>query len=405
MKFKTTLPALAAIAVILVLNSCKKTDIQSVPSVSSSSQALLKERIAENGNNPDEAIFKQSESNAEAINYVYMESNKGNKNSILVFSQQQNGQLLLDGEVQSGGDGYGDGLGSQGAIAISKEHNLLFAVNAGSNSISSFSINAGTGGLQLLSTIESKGKMPISLTAYGNRLYVLNAKSSTVSGFTFTPDGNLAVIKGSKYDLSSNKAEGAQIKFQPDGQALYVTEKATNIIDKFSLDNNGAITSAIHIQSKGVEPFGFDYGRNNRFLIVSNAANGASGAGSCTSYEYSKTSGLTDVNGAVSNFETAPCWVATTQHGVFAFVSNTGTNNISSYYIDENGMLTLIDAVAAADGKAPIDNAVSADNRYVYTIYSGSRKLVAYQRTTGGVIDFADAYTKLPAFAAGLAVY
>ena len=114
---------------------------------------------------------------------------------------------------------------------------------------------------------------------------------------------------------------------------------------------------------------------------------------------------LTDINGAVSNYESAPCWVATTRFGVFGFVANTASNNLSSYYIDKDGALTLIKAVAAADGSKPIDVAVSPDNRYVYSIYSGSHILVSYKRGGAGEIVFSDKVTSLPPFAAGLAVY
>ncbi|MEP6684367.1 MAG: beta-propeller fold lactonase family protein [Parafilimonas sp.] len=397
MKRTSTVFMLSAVMVLFLFASCKKTDINPATSTAESS---IENKMSENGANPDEAIFKTLP-NATTNNHFYIESNKKSKNTILVFAQQQNGQLVLKDEVSSGGYGYGEALGSQSALAVSKNYNLLFAVNAGSGSISSFRINENTGALQLLFTASSNGQLPVSLSVHENKLFVLNAISSSICGYSFTPDGFLTKIEGAEHNLSAVNADGAQIKFQPDGAALYVTEKATNKIDKFILDKNGAVTASIIIQSQGVEPFGFDYARNNRFLVVSNAANGFSGAGSCTSYKFTNA-GLSDVNGAVSNFETAPCWVATAKFGVFAFVSNTGTNNLSSYYIDANGALTLIKAVAAADGKAPIDIAVSDDNRFVYVIYSGSHTVAAYKRKPSGIIEFVDKVTTLPDFAAGL---
>lgn len=389
--------AVSAIITVSAFTSCSKTENNLVPASTS-----LSEKISENGSNPDEAIFSKSASTA-APNHFYIESNKRSKNTILVFSQGSNGQLILNDEVTSGGYGSGEVLGSQGALAISKDYNLLFAVNAGSNSISSFRINSNTGGLTLLFTVYTNGQLPNSVTVHGNKLYVLNNLSSSINGYTFTSNGFLSPIAGSDHNLSGMHVDAPEIKFQPDGYAVYVTEKETNLIDKFSLNDKGAITSAIQIQSHGIEPFGFDYARDNRYMIVSNAANGFSGAGSVTSYNFTPQ-GLTDINEA-GDFETAPCWVATTRYGVFAFIANAASNNISSYYIDRTGVLTLIKPVAAADGKTPLDLSVSADNRFVYVIYSGSHSVVAYNRRAAGAIEYTDKVTTLPEYAVGLAVY
>jgi len=39
-------------------------------------------------------------------------------------------------QVNSGGAGYGAGLGSQGALILNETHSWLFAVNAGDNTVS-----------------------------------------------------------------------------------------------------------------------------------------------------------------------------------------------------------------------------------------------------------------------------
>lgn len=401
MKTKTRNIAFLAMITVLAFTSCKKTDVN--PNTSSS-QSSLQDMISENGTNPDEVIFSNATNNVSSLNHFYIESNKKSKNTIYVFTQKQTGQIVLEDEVASGGYGTGISLGSQGALCVSKDYDLLFAVNPGSNSVSSFRINPNTGGLKLLFTATTNGQLPNSVTVYGNKLFVLNNLSSSICGYTFSANGFLSPIAGSEHNLSGVNVDAPQIKFQPDGYAIYVTEKETNLIDKFSLNDKGAITSAIQIPSQGVEPFGFDYARENKYMVVSNAGNGSSGAGSATSYKFTN-SGLDNINGAVSNFETAPCWVATTKHGAFAFVANAGSNNISSYYIDRNGVLTLIKAVAAQDGKTPLDLAVSSDNKFVYSFYSGSHSVVVYKRMPAGVIEYADKVTVLPAFAAGLATY
>ena len=174
--------------------------------------------------------------------------------------------------------------------------------------------------------------------------------------------------------------DAPQISFEPTGHALYVTEKATNKIDRFTLNSNGAIASADFMPSTGATPFGFDYARNKKFLVVSNAVGGLAGAGSCTSYSLSANGMLNDRNGAVANNQGAPCWVGTTKHGAFAYVANTANGSLSSYYISETGNLYLINAAAGAAGLATIDIKVSSDNRYTYAIGAASHTLEEFKR-------------------------
>ena len=386
----------------LLLASCNKSDTSLLPQTSAANTATDK-LTSENGNNPDELALQTAASLTSS--YLYTESNAKGGNIIIEFAQTGNGLLINRNEFASGGRGTGEALNSQGALCVSRDMNLLFAVNAGSNTISSFRIQPN-GALRLLFTLNSNGNLPRSLAIHGNILYVLNEQSANICGFTVDANGFFSKIAGSVHNLSSlTGVDAPQIGFEPDGKAVYVTEKATNLIDKFDLDDNGAITSAMYIPSTGVTPFGFDFSLRAKAMVVSNAANGATGAGSSTSYQLNGTGGLKAVNGAVGNFETSSCWLSATKYGSFAFVSNTSSNNISSYYIDTDGALTLLKPVAAQDGSKPIDIVVSYDDKYIYNINSGSHTLSEYKRFPGGTLKLIGAITSLPQYAVGLVSY
>ena len=391
-----------AIAMLMLLFGACKKENQLSPTQNTISTSL-QDMISENGNNPDEAIFT---SNAEAaeVGYLYTESNAAMQNSILVFKKDETGMLTMQQQVNSGGAGLGAGLGSQGALVLNETHEWLFAVNAGDNTVSSFSV-AADGNLTLKHTAASGGTVPNSVTVHGNILYVLNNGSSSICGFTVGADGELTKIEGSWHALSDTAVDAPQISFEPTGHALYVTEKATNKIDRFTLNETGGIASADFMPSTGETPFGFDYGRNKHFLIVSNAVGGLEDAGSCTSYSLSANGMLNDRNGVVPNFQGAPCWVATTKHGIFAYIGNTASNSISSYYISETGNLYLINAIAALAGLATIDLIVSKDNRYTYAIGAVSHTLEAFERKPFGQLHHIGTVTSLPEFVVGLAVY
>jgi len=75
---------------------------------------------------------------------------------------------------------------TQGSINVAAEGRVVFVVNTGDNTISSFL--ATEHGLQLVDRVSSGGILPVSLTSHGHVLYVANEKSSNIYGFRFEPN-------------------------------------------------------------------------------------------------------------------------------------------------------------------------------------------------------------------------
>jgi hypothetical protein len=71
---------------------------------------------------------------------VYALTNAPGGNAVVVYSRSGDGSLPPASSYPTGGNGSGAGLGSQDAVIVSDDGRLLFAVNAGSNSVSSFRI-------------------------------------------------------------------------------------------------------------------------------------------------------------------------------------------------------------------------------------------------------------------------
>jgi 6-phosphogluconolactonase len=369
--------------------------------------ASVQAMITEDGANPDELIFAQNSSlldkpgNAKS-HFVYTESNSAGTNRILIFAIKSNGSLELMGSEASGGAGLGAGLGSQGAVALDEHNNWLFAVNAGSNSVSSFRVN-DNGSLSLAHTEWSGGTKPVSLSVKKGLLYVLNAGSDNIYGFTIGAAGELTPIEGSSQPLSGMMVDAPQISLTPNGKWVLVTEKATNKIGSFRLNNDGSANPGIFTASTGQTPFGFDFARRG-IMVVSNAAGGVPGAGSATAYEIGANGIPNAINGAVANMQGAPCWVATTKFGRFAFITNTASNSVSSYFVQPQGALFLVKAVAATTGLAPADIVVASNNYFVYEINGMSPSIGAYHRTRlGGLEHISD--INVPQGVAGLATF
>ena len=174
------------------------------------------------------------------------------------------------GTYATGGLGTGAGLGSQGAVTLSDNGKHLFAVNAGSNSISEFSVKKDW--LRLEATFSSNGVLPISVTASKNLLYVLNAGSSTITGFKIDGNGRVESIAGSTQPLLGTAP--AQVAFSPNGAELVVTEKGSGTLDTYAV-RGGRAQPGVSSPSAGATPFGFAFDSLGR-AFVSEAAGSAS---------------------------------------------------------------------------------------------------------------------------------
>ncbi len=373
--------------------------------------------ISENGSNPDETMMTATsvgsvemtatnsveEHQGHRGHHLYSESNEAGINQIYVYQVNHDGTLSWQSSTVSGGVGTGTGLGSEGALVLSEDHDWLFAVNAGSNSVSSFRVHED-GSLSLAHTENSKGKMPVSVSFHENLLYVLNFASDNIHGFRVGEGGTLSHIEGSTKPLSGTGVVPPQISFTPNGNWLIVTEKATNNISSFKVKKDGSVWPDVVTASTGETPFGFDFGRDD-FMIVSNAAGGAPGAGSATSYRIGGNGAPHDVNGAIPNDQGAPCWVATTKFGRFAFVTNTGSNTISSYYVAPGGYLFLVEKAAVTTGNSPTDIVVAKNNYNVYEINAKSGSIGEYHRKFFGGLEAVGTVSGLPLSTTGLTLY
>jgi 6-phosphogluconolactonase (cycloisomerase 2 family) len=304
---------------------------------------------------------------------VFTMTNDASGNAVLAFTRDRLGQLTPAGTFVTGGDGTGGGLGNQGALALSKSGRTLLVVNAGSDSISAFQVKPHE--LLRTSVVPSGGNKPISITLDGDRAYVLNAGSDSIAGFRMGDMGILSPITGSTKSLSTTHTGSAQISINPEGTVLVVTEKATQRLTTYALDDEGVPGDPQVQPSHGKTPFGFAFADRGH-LLVSEAFGGAPGASALSSYDVQDRGSLKLVSGSIPSGETAACWVVVNDHQ--AYVSNTGSGTISSYSIDDDGILTLSDPqIARAAG--PIDMAFSKGGQFLYVLSSGSKSIDAFQ--------------------------
>jgi 6-phosphogluconolactonase len=333
---------------------------------------------------------------------IYTTSNAAAGNQLLAFEQLKDGSLKAVATVPTGGTGSGGGLGNQGAIAVTRDRQMLLTVNAGSNEISVFRLNEQSP--KLVSKVNSGGVRPVSLAVQGDIVYVVNAGSDDVTGF-YLRGNKLQPMPNSRRALSATGTAPAQVSFTPDSQFVVVTEKATNNISTFPLRYNGYLGDRINNASNAKTPFGFAFDRKGR-LLVSEAAGGAANASSISSYKLPGSGLLQTITASAKTNQSAACWVVVSKNGEYAYVSNTGSGSLSGFKIEPTGMLKALtaDGRTAVTGDGPIDMIFSRNGRFLSSLNTRSGTISTFEMLDGGGLKPAATLGSLPTTATGLAV-
>ncbi len=331
-------------------------------------------------------------------------------NEIVMYNRRSDGTLILNGRFPTGGVGSGpaptssvtggplpvaaDGLGSQNSLILSWDRRCLFAVNGGSNTVSSFRIFRNRG-LRRVSTVDSGGTFPASLTNSKRVLFVLNAGlEGNITGFRTRNDCSLSPLHGASQSLNEftdsfpepepNEVltTPAQISFTPDGRRLVVSIKGgpdSNLggrIVVFPVYQGGraigpGVATELSVDENTGGPFGFVFGKGGQ-LIVTHV-----NSFTISSYVIARDNTLKQISGPIPTGFDFPCWIVTSDG--FVYVANFGSipgspkldgpGVITGFSVARDGTLSPLGENAVAtfpdttNGNHAIDLAVVDDGR------------------------------------------
>jgi 6-phosphogluconolactonase (cycloisomerase 2 family) len=256
---------------------------------------------------------------------------------------------------------------------MSDDGRTLYAVNSGSDSVSSFRVTQH--GLALIGRARSGGIAPVSVDEYHGRVYVVNSGDTPSRGRPnvtefVAPLGHLVPVPGGTRELAPGAAGIAQVSVAPGGGRLVVTERDANRIETLSLDVLGRPRPPVATASAGATPFGFAFGSHGE-LIVSEA-----GASTVSSYRVGLFGGLSPITRALSVGQGAACWVAVSPDGRFAYTGN-AAGSISGFAVDRGGALTPLDAdgltASLPEPFTPRDLAFDRSGRVLYDVSPGGQ--------------------------------
>ena len=297
---------------------------------------------------------------------VYTQTNDPAGNVVQRFDRAADGVLTPAGTFATGGAGLAGLGGRQGAVELSDDESTVYAVNAGSNSISVLRVTRD--GLALEDVVGSAGIAPDSIDAHGDRVYVLNSGGTpNVTAFRARNDGTLDPIAGGSRDLPGALG-AAQVSVAPDGSGLVVSERVSNRLETLALDGEGRPGAPVATPSNGPVPFGFGFGHRGD-VIVSEA-----GQSTVSSYRPGSAGALDPITASLAVDRGAACWVAVSPNGRLAYTGN-ATGSISGFAIDSDGLLSSLGATALTPSPRDLD--FSRNGRFLYAVSPGNT-------TTGG---------------------
>lgn len=301
---------------------------------------------------------------------VFVQNDALAGNQVLAYRRGTDGALSLLTSYGTGGSGgrltgaVVDVTASQGALTADRTHHELYAVNAGSDTLSVFGVRGER--LRLRQVVATAGAFPVSVSAHGNRVFVLNARDGgSIQGF-LNVGGRLLRVPSWHRDLNLPVTTGAaefthtpgQVAFTPDGRHLVVTTKAaTNSILVYSFGNTGGLSAdPVTRTEDGTVPFGVDFDAAGH-LVVADA-----GPNTVATYAVGVDGALIPL-GVTPTGQRATCWIDAS--GTLLAASNAGSGTVTTLRADASGPATkLADTTTAAGGTVDAD--FSRDGHYLY---------------------------------------
>ncbi len=309
-----------------------------------------------------------------ASHAVFVQTDNTSGNQVVAYHRASDGTLSPAGTYATGGLGgvlagsVVDHLASQGSLSYDPWHALLYAVNAGSDTVSVFAVNGDR--LALRQVLSSGGSFPVSVAVHGDLVYVLNALGGgRLAGYRVL-GGGLVPIPGSGRALGLDPTASpqytntpGQVAFTPGGSQLIVTTKANgNDIDVFGVRFDGGLSAAPVVNSEpGTVPFAISFDLYGHLLIAE------AGTNALATFALAP-SGTVSLVDAVPTGASATCWVAPA--GPFLFASSAGSASESGYSSSFGGQLSLLGAATTDAGT--VDASAAAGGRFLYVQTGGS---------------------------------
>ena len=326
---------------------------------------------------------------------VFVQTDDPAGNTVVAYDRAADGTLTEAGHYPTGGLGgvlqgsVVDHLASQGSLTLDRDHHTLYAVNAGSDTLTAFRVAGDR--LRRRAVVPSGGTFPVSVTVHRNLVYVLNARAGgSVQGFRRTGRG-LVPITGSNRALGLDPTvtpefvnTPGQVSFSPDGSQLLVSTKANgNDVDVFGVRRSGSLSAAPTVNDlAGTVPFAMSWDRGGRLVLAEAGTNAVATFGV-------DDGGHLRALATAATGQAATCWIV--RSGDRFYASNAGSATLSGYRVDAFGRLSALGTTATDPGT--VDATVTPDGKYLYVQAGATGQVDAYRIHRDGTLAFLGSVT------------
>jgi DNA-binding beta-propeller fold protein YncE len=320
---------------------------------------------------------------------VFVQNDDPAGNTIVAYDRAADGSLTQAGSYRTGGLGgvldgsVVDHLASQGSLQL--DHGLLYAVNAGSDTITVFAVHGDH--LIRRQVLPSFGDFPVSIATHGNHVYVLNARrGGSVQGYARF--GRFLVplpLTHRALGLDPNAAPEfthtpGQVAFTPDGRHLLVTTKAnTNAVIAFDVDRLGGLSRRpTTTVLDGAVPFAIAFDARGNLALAE------AGPNAVATFDVDRRGALHPIAEAGTG-QAATCWIVNANGRLY--LSNAGSATVSAF----DAALRPIGLTSTGPGT--VDAAASPDGRFLYVQTGAAGGVDAFRVGPDGALTPAGSVT------------
>lgn len=200
--------------------------------------------------------------------------------TIAIFEKEENGslsesaQIITHRRVNFGNNKYGPSNAHQ--ILASPNGEYMMATNLGTNRVFSYKYDPNSS--EVLNYIDEigvqKGSGPrhLAFSNDGKFLYLVRELDAGISVFTVDNDGRLSLIQETTLVTDNEKKNGAaDIHLSPDGEHLYATNRGeANTITCFKINKDGTLKFIAQYSTDGDGPRNFAITSDGMFIFVGN---------------------------------------------------------------------------------------------------------------------------------------
>lgn len=327
--------------------------------------------------------------------FVYTNNDIGGPNSVSGLSVAADGSLtpIPGSPFATGGTGVSGGFFASNRITSVVVKDVLYAGNSGSDNVTAFSIDPGTGVLTSVSGSPfATGGMArgfgISLapTPDDKFLIAANGFSNTITVYGIGANGALAQVAGSPFPGGPGGSPDG-IKVTPDGRFLAVAQPVASVVSMFSISPTGGLTlvpGSPFPASGAAAGVDCDCNSSHVFAGDDNVFNTR-----VSVFDIALSGALSQIPGSPFTGPGVDSDVAVlSPDDKSLFVSNQFSNTVNVFSVAPSGALTLVPGspFAAPGALLPSGMATNQAGTFLYVASVGNGSVFGYSVAANGAL-------------------